>query len=259
MINGIKLEGIPQLDFLKEWANISEKNDISFEYNDFFLPDILDDKNEVNRRIEAYNSLGRDTSYDTLHGAFFDMVINSSDRKIKEISRERYIQSIEIARRLNCRGVVFHTNYIVGFKSELYKDNWVKYNAEFYHELCEKFPDIEIFVENMFDNSPAMLSRLANECADISNFGVCLDVAHACLWYLPLDKWIDALKPHIRHMHINDNNLKEDDHLALGEGRIKYDFLKGNLPKELKSILIEVNGIEEFEKSYRYLENIREM
>ena len=43
----------------------------------------------------------------------------------------------------------------------------------------------------MFDDTPELLRRLAEEMEGVKNFGVCFDVAHAALWNLPLGEWTD--------------------------------------------------------------------
>ena len=252
----IVISGIPEIERIDEWNELSERLDIAYEYNDFFMPACINDDDEYKRRVRIYRSLGRKTGRDTLHGAFFDIAVNSVDKKIKELCREKCEKSVMTAEELGCRGVIFHTNYIVGFRLDTYKNEWVKRCGEFYRSLAEKYPKMEILIENMFDDSAEMLTRLAEECKDISNFGVCFDVAHATLWTKNLDEWINSLNKYIRHIHINDNDLEHDLHLAMGEGEIDFSFLKKNCFPFAESLLLEVNGIEKFKKSYEFLGRI---
>ena len=83
---------IPKENEIEESLRLSEKYHANFEYNDFFLPFILDDEEKKKELIEFYKSLPRDRSMDTLHGAFLDVTLHSADRKIKEISEfEKYL------------------------------------------------------------------------------------------------------------------------------------------------------------------------
>lgn len=73
-------------------------------------------------------------------------------------------------------------------------------------------------MENMFDSDPVILQKISEQLCVYSNFGVCLDYAHAHLSDTPIEEWIKALRQYIRHIHINDNDLRRDLHLAVGDG-----------------------------------------
>ena len=77
---------IPQRDNMEESLRLSKEYNANFEYNDFFIPQIMDDAVKKKEIMAQYMSLDRDRSNDTLHGAFLDIVVNSSDPHIFEIS-----------------------------------------------------------------------------------------------------------------------------------------------------------------------------
>ena len=245
---------IPRRDSIEESLRLSKEYNACFEYNDFFIPAILDDEEKKRELIEFYKSLPRDRSNDTLHGAFLDVTLHSSDAKIREVSELRVRQSMDIAKELGIRGVVFHTNMIANFKEAVYMKNWVTANAAFYRKILTEYPGIYVFVENMFDFDPDMLLELAQELRDEPYFGVCLDYAHATISKVSAEKWLEVLKPYIKHMHINDNDLKDDQHKALGQGKIDYKEYT-RLMKEYEmecSVLIEVSKLEDQIASLEY-------
>lgn len=245
---------IPDYHEPAKWASIAKEMNAAFEYNEFFMPTILSSENRIREIERIYMNVDRDRSQDTLHGAFFDIVADSSDPLIKQASDFRMHQSMDAAVTLGCRAVVFHSNYITGFKSKPYRDRWVKESAAYYHLLLEEYPTLNIFVENMFDNTPDLLCRLAEAMSDEPRFGICFDVAHAYLWNLPLGIWLDALSPYIKHVHINDNFKDEDSHLAIGTGTLPWDILRDErLRRNDPSILIEVTSEEKLRQSYEYL------
>ena len=164
----MKLYVIPQIKELNKWIELSSKYDLGFEYNDFFNPSILDNEEDLKERIEVYKQLNRNG--DTLHGVFFDINFASNDKKIKEISISRAISSLKIAEELNCKGVVFHTNYQTWIKDEKYRNTWLKDTVKVYKELLNKFPNIDIYVENMFDEDPKLLSELVKELKEEKHF-----------------------------------------------------------------------------------------
>ena len=251
------LECIPEYKNAEAWAEIAEQNGLCFEYNEFFRPEILDNKALVAEIINIYKSLGRNRSRDTLHGAFLDITVSSSDPLIRKASDYRVKQSIEIGWKLGVRGVVFHTNYLSDFKSKVYRDRWAERNIEYWRNICRSNPDINIYLENMFDDTPELLARVAEGMTDVPNFGVCLDIAHAFLSDVFERSWADALQGHIRHIHINDNDGLEDLHLPIGSGKIDWSILKD--PALLScdpSVLIEVSGKDRLMKSLQYLRSV---
>lgn len=248
------LECIPNYLEAEAWAELAKEKGLVFEYNEFFNPLVLEDKEKIKEILHIYKSTDRDTSMDTVHGAFFDITVSSSDPLIRNASDYRVCQSIEAAEELSARGVVFHTNYLTDFKSIPYRDNWVDSNILYWTEKCAKHPEVNIFLENMFDDTPELLKRVAEGMKDVKNFGVCLDIAHAFLSKVPVYGWIDTLAGYIRHIHINDNDGCEDLHLAVGSGKIDWSLLKYEKLFELDpSVLIEVTGAEKLEASYDYL------
>ena len=250
-----KISIIPQRDNMEESLRLSKEYHANFEYNDFFLPFILDDEEKKKEIIDFYKSIDRDRSEDTMHGAFLDVTLHSADDRIREVSELRVRQSMEIAKELGIRGVVFHTNMIANFKDAVYMKKWVDTNAAFYKKLLQEYPGIYVFVENMFDFDPDMILALAKEMENESYFGVCLDYAHATISKVEAKEWFEVLKPYIKHMHINDNDLKNDLHSALGTGKINYKELKELLECSgiEPSILVEVSKLEDQEVSLVYM------
>lgn len=246
---------IPCLEQIKETLALAERYSCSFEYNDFTLGSVLDD-------LPLLESLAAQAAHmpaaarSTLHGVFYDITIFSSDPKVRAVSEARVRQSMDVAVRLGVRGVVFHTNYIPTFRAQSYQDEWVATNRRFWHQILDEYPETEVYMENMFDLEPDPLLRLAEGMADHERFGVCLDVAHAHLSEIPAARWIELLAPHIRHVHINDNDGQTDGHLRFGEGTIAFESVFAGLKAHCAkaSILIEVSGIDNQQKCFEFLE-----
>ena len=99
---------------------LAKKYNAVFEYNDFFKPDVFENEEILNERINFYKGLDRDRSKDTLHGIFLDLCISSMDTTIREYSKKRIAQSMEIADKLGVKGVVFHTGLIGGLTVDYY-------------------------------------------------------------------------------------------------------------------------------------------
>lgn len=246
---------IPDREDLERSLALIREYDGAFEYNDFWQPQVLDDPGRQEELISFYAKRRTDFSGDTMHGAFLDVTIHSEDSLIREISEKRVYQSMDIAKRMGLRGVVFHTGILAGFRMEYYLKHWLTENVRFFTQLAEKYPDQEIFMENMFDEVPLELALLAEEMKPVKNFGICLDYAHGAVTSCPGQQWVERLAPYIRHMHINDNDTKSDLHLPVGDGQIdwqEYHRLMHQYQVDA-SVLIEVKGYEAQKKSLEYL------
>ena len=255
------IEIIPQLKNIDKYVTFAEENNLSFEYNDFFVPDILDDKDEIKKRINIYKNLNRSRENDTLHGAFYDIVHFSPDRKVKELSIKRMKQTLEIALELGCKGIIFHSNIVSVFaNSEFYVKSWLEDSIETIKYLIkESNNSIEIYFENMLDSSPKYLCQLTEHLKDEKNFGICLDIAHLhVMGKEPVELWFKELSPFIKHFHLNDTNLRYDDHLAIGSGKINWLEIDKLIQKHnLRNVskLIEVNSLDKIKKSIDYISN----
>ena len=139
---------IPDRKQIEKSLQLSKEYSLGFEYNDFFHPGILDNENQCAEIIGEYkkNSLPK---YCTMHGAFFDVIVFSSDRRIRETAELRIRQSLDIARRIGAKGVVFHTNHSPQLTSESYIKGWHKRNAEFWSSILPEYSDIDIYMENI--------------------------------------------------------------------------------------------------------------
>lgn len=250
-----KIYCVPNWEEIEAYLDFSKQYNAGFEYNEFYNPDLLDRTEDLKRLICDYKGLGRDLSLDTLHGAFLDISINSSDKRIQKACRYRVEQSMEIASELGVKAVIFHTNYIVNFHLASYEKEWLYRNESYWRKLLEKYQGLEIYIENMFDVSPRLLSCLAKSMADEPRFGVCYDFAHGNISGLCQEEWIRQLSPYIRHIHINDNNGFEDSHKAVGDGTIPWELFGTFMEKieGMPSVLIEVGGMEKLEKSIWYM------
>lgn len=241
---------IPQIERLAESSLLAEKYGVGYEYNDFFMPDVLDDEQRIEIITETYRKSGL-PEYCTMHGAFFDVIVFSVDKKIRQISELRVEQSISAARGIGAKAVVFHTNYNPFLNSPAYIGAWLEQNLQYWNGVLERNRDIGIYLENMFDSSPQIMSRLAEKLCAHENFGICLDYAHASLTPVPPEEWAQALGKYVRHIHINDNDLQSDLHLAVGDGRINWDEFYSLYEKYLNgsSILIETGSVENQRRS----------
>lgn len=253
-----QLNIIPEISDLKRSVEIAKKYNCGFEYQDFFIPDVLDNESKIKELTNTY--LSNKLNYSTFHGAFFDVTIFSDDSMIKKVSDYRITQSLQIANNLGSKGIVFHTNYIANFNIQSYRNNWVTRNCEYWKKKLEDFPEIEIYIENMFDDTPDLLAELGREMEDEPRFGICFDYAHAHAFgdETKIDEWVEKLAPYVKHIHINDNNFESDLHLPVGDGKIDWEKFKINYEKYMcdASVLIEHKNNDNIKKSLDFLKKL---
>lgn len=250
------IEIIPKKEEIGKTLELSDRYNTAFEYNDFFAPDVLDSPSRIDELISFYMKLPRDRSNDTMHGAFLDITLHSSDARIRKISDERMRQSMEIAKVMGIRGVIFHTNFIATFYDEPYRQNWLNKNIAYFTALAEEYPNIEIYIENMFDLEPDLFVAFGTATGHCPTIHLCLDIAHAHLSRVPIEEWLSQARPLIHHVHINDNDGTHDLHQAVGQGSIDWKaFDRGMRQFEHPvSLLIETSSVESQRQSLRYLE-----
>jgi sugar phosphate isomerase/epimerase len=109
----------------------------------------------------------------------------------------------------------------------------------------------------MFDTTPDIMVKLSESLCKYDNYGVCLDYAHAAISKVEPEKWARDLSPYIKHIHINDNDLVSDLHLAWGDGQIDRQTFYKCYTKYMSeaTVLIETNSIDNIKKSLTKLKS----
>lgn len=244
-------------EHLIENTRLAQEYHLGFEYNDFYRPAVLEDAAVQKKIMESYRETGV-PDYCTMHGAFLDVTVFSSDKRIREISELRMRQSMDVARQIGARAVVFHTNVNAFLVENRYKERVVSYTVAYLKRLLNEYAEISIYLENMFDNDPEILAEISECLGVFDNYGVCLDYAHANISSTPLSVWVETLTPYIKHLHINDNDGKSDLHLAVGEGNIDWEQFKTYYDTYFTSctVLIETTLPQRQQASIEYLQQL---
>lgn len=233
---------VSKADKLAEYKKISEEYDVAFELNDFYVPEILDDEEKLNSLVEEYRQFGIPDG-STMHGVFYDIAIFSQDKSIRDVSKKRMEQSMEVAKRLGLKGVVFHANYNPGISDDEYVRYFISKTVKYLSKLLDRYPDVDIYLENMFETDPYILKEISRKLKKYPNYGLCLDWAHANVFGRDIEEWGANIAEYVKHIHINDNDLINDLHLAVGSGMIDWQqFLDYyNTYFSDCSVLIETN------------------
>ena len=91
-----------------------------------------------------------------------------------------------------------------------------------------------------------------HELVDGTNLYVTFDVGHLCTVTKNYIEFLELLGDRIIHIHLHDNDGKNDSHLAVGDGVIPWDDVLGILPKDIAWSL-EVRNLDDLKRSLELL------
>lgn len=162
----------------------------------------------------------------TLHGPFYDLVPGGIDKKILKASRERLKEAFDLIPVFEPLSIVCHTGYDRKRYDEV-KDEWLETALETWTPIVKGLEGTRttLMIENVFEKTPHMLLKLLNEL-NIQKVGFCFDTGHMSAFSeTNMGAWLKALGPFIKELHLHDNDGIKDDHLAIGAGKINFEFL----------------------------------
>lgn len=160
----------------------------------------------------------------SFHGPFMDLSPGAVDSRVREVTLMRFTQTIEVARILRPRVIIFHSGY-EKWKYALNMDIWLQKSLSLWRDVLEKAERISttIAIENIFEDTPDNLSALVEGMSSPS-FGLCFDTGHFNLFStVSLEQWLDRTGDHILAYHLHDNDSSGDAHLAIGRGTFDFD------------------------------------
>jgi len=214
----------------------------------------LDDFKSVAHRLHKQNLII------TLHGPFIDLSPGSSDPDVVDLTRHRFKQLLKLVPLFKPKTVICHAGY--DWKRYGYlKEEWVEKSLQTWSWLGSRVADEggQLMLENVYEHSPEDILILF-ENLKRQNVGFCLDTGHQSAFSrTPLMAWIDSLGPYLGQIHLHDNNGENDDHFAMGKGKIKFEaFFKAlkTIKKAPPVITLEPHEEEDLWPSVEFLEKV---
>lgn len=212
-IEDLNIEEIKRLNIGVEIQDFTEPNLLPYEINSI-----------TNNYIEKFKDF---KGIKSLHGPFLDLKPSSPDKLIREVSYNRYLNTINIAKRLDMDYIIFHSQINPYLNQPaLRKLNNIQ-SKEFWEEILEEVSDYKgvILLENIFEETPDMLKELI-ETINLPNIKINLDIGHAKLGKVSLEEWIKELKDYIQYIHVHSNDGLYDNHQSpIGEEIEKLYYL----------------------------------
>lgn len=202
-------------------------NDLKFiefiEIADFVFPQMLLDTEfmkEVDDVLEKNNH-----SIRCLEGPIRDIKPEASDTEIREITKKRFLQLIDLAAKNNIKYVMFSSTFDPLVKFDFYTDMWLTNNKSFWEDIIKIAEDKKVICLycNVWDDSPELLYELFNHI-DSEYFRFAMDIGH--LNYISkcsIKYWFEKMESFLEYICIHDNYGERDDHLPIGEGIIDFE------------------------------------
>ncbi len=162
----------------------------------------------------------------TLHGPFMDLSPGGVDLRIKEVTFDRLLKTIDLANFFKPKMIVFHPGY-EWWKFDGNVKLWLESSLQTWRPLVKEAAEmgLTLAIENVFEESPDSIKNLLEEIGS-PHLRFCFDTGHHHVFSkTPLPAWIEALGGFLAEVHLHDNHKEMDEHLPVGEGGFDFDQL----------------------------------
>ncbi|WP_313757010.1 sugar phosphate isomerase/epimerase [Tissierella sp.] len=235
--------------------NIEELKSLNMgvEIQDFTEPNlsILEANKIVSKYKEKFQEFN---NIKALHGPFLDLKPSSPDKLIREVSYNRYLYTIKVAKELDIDYLIFHSQINPYLNQPFLRKLNNTQNKEFWEEILKEVPDYKglILLENIFEETPMMLKELI-ETINLTNIKVNLDIGHAKLGKVSIEEWIRELKEYIVYIHIHSNDGLYDEHQSPTQDEIRslYSILDKYGLEPVLSLEYKVDNLKKEIERYR--------
>ena len=209
----------------------------------------------IDRRFELTDSRVQESlqgiSRSILHAPSNELFPCAIDEKARELAAYRYRQAIDLAKRYGSKKMVIHG----GYHPWMYYPVWyVGQSVSFWKDFLKEDPGVEIVLENVLETQPDLILEIL-EGVDDPRLRMCFDVGHINAYsYIPIMDWLETCAPWIGHIHVNNNDGREDLHQGLQDGIIPMK----ELLQRIESLCPEATITLEMTETKSSLEWLRE-
>lgn len=189
---------------------------------------------------KALNNYGGEIS---VHGYFSDLNVASKDEEVAQLAQKRHFQTLEFAKEIGAKTVLFHTGY-TPFKHNDYQKRYTKNYQNFWKNFVKHFEaaNITAVLENVFEEIPQRNLAIINEI-NSPNLKLSIDTGHVNVYsHHSIPSWIKTYGKNLYHMHIHNNFGQFDEHNSLLNGNINFEEVFATLKEEKLSpkIIFEI-------------------
>ena len=182
----------------------------------------------------------------TFHGPFMDLAPGGLDERIREVTARRLQRTMELVPLFRPLSIVFHAGYDER-RYHAHRAEWLSGSLATWEPLIQQAEEmgVVIHLENVYEQTPEMILTLIEEM-DSENLGFCLDMGHMNVFgEVALSEWLDALGPHLKEVHLHDNNGHSDSHGPIGSGTAPFKELFQYLYDQEKRPVVTLEPHEE--------------
>ena len=183
-----------------------------------------------------------------IHAATVDINIASLNKGIRDESISQMIECGKYAESINANTITIHPG-VIG-RNDPHLRKWaLELAVESIGEIIDN-TNVEVSVENM----PVREKFLGNTVEEIemiqkaTDCSLTIDTGHGNTCG-NLEEMLNL--KNISYCHLNDNDGKKDQHIALGEGTLDL-----NLLKKIDTAIIELNNFDKILKSKKVIDNL---
>ena len=182
----------------------------------------------------------------TFHGPFMDLATGGLDERVREVTARRLQRTMELVPVFRPQSVVFHAGYDER-RYHAHRAEWLSGSLATWEPLIQQAEEmgVVIHLENVYEQTPEMILTLI-EKMDSEHLGFCLDMGHMNVFgEVALSEWLDALGPHLKEVHLHDNNGHSDSHGPIGSGTAPFKELFQYLHDQEKRPVVTLEPHEE--------------
>ena len=197
----------------------------------------------------------------SVHGLFFDLSIASIDDDIREISIKRYLQSLEVAKTIGAKTIVYHTGCEATIKHKKFQNTYSEDSIKFWKKYINAYENAKITAvqENVSENTYESILNIVNS-VNSPYLKASLDTGHVNVHSnKKIIHWLEGYGQSLKHMHIHNNYGDDDSHLSLLKGTIDFDEVFEKIKKMMINpiMVLEIFTIEDLYESVEYLRKKR--
>lgn len=190
------------------------------------IPNIINNKRPFEDVLnEMKDIFGKFEGLKSVHGLFFDLSIASIDDDIKELSIRRYLQSLEIAKVIGAKTIVYHTGCEATIKHKKFQYAYSEESIKFWKNYIQAYENSKVLAvqENVSENTFEPILKIVNT-VNSPYLKASLDTGHVNAHSnQKVTAWIEGYGQNLKHMHLHNNYGDDDSHLSLLKGTLDFD------------------------------------
>lgn len=158
------------------------------------------------------------------HLPFYGVQLGAQDDMVRDLSLKLLFRALDWCQTLGITRGVFHPGLAPVVPPSQY-NRWYATGQETIAQLHNKARQtgVELLAENTWEKDFWLFDRLTTDFPDLQ---ICFDIAHShCFTHSGPLPWLERYADRIKHVHLSDNHLEEDEHLCPGEGLIDFSQL----------------------------------